>query len=797
MMPSASPPVETPPAPRVAVRTLCDFAARHGDLDLRHTPGPTAAQGVAGHALVTGRRGPGYAREVTLHGVCEGLWLHGRADGVDTAARRVEEIKTHRGDPARLSDHARQRHWAQARVYGWLLAAQHGWDAVVVALVYLNIDTGTETVLEETRPAAELAETAAALCRRYRDWAAQETAHRAARDAALRTLAFPFPAFRDGQRALAEAVFRTQRAGRHLLAQAPTGIGKTAATLFAALRALPEAGGDQLLYLTARTTGRAPALAALRRLDARPLRVVERVARDKACEHPDAACHGESCPLARGFYDRLHEARAAAAQRGWLDADSLRAIAREHRVCPYFLGQEMHAWADVVVADVNHYFDAHAQAWALAQAREWRLHLLIDEAHNLVERARRMHSATLEPARFLALRRTAPAGLRRGMDRLHRAWGALARDLRAPWQPLDAPPPALLQALRAHVGELSDALGGAAGDTVGHTADQAAGPASPGSAATAAWQDWLFEALAFLRVADDFGPHAAADLEARPGRGGRPAIALRNLLPAPLLAPRWTGAHSATLFSATLAPMDHAATLLGLPPDAARTDIGSPFSADQLRVRIAPLSTRWADRARTRDALVDLIATELRRSPGNYLAFFSSFDYLQQVADALQRANPDIPLWQQSRHDDEAARAAFLARFTPDGHGVGFAVLGGAFGEGIDLPGRRLVGAFVATLGLPAVNPINERLRERLHALCGHGFEHTYLYPGLHKAVQAAGRVIRTPEDRGTVWLIDDRYARPAVRALLPAWWRVEGPGQHLADEPPATPPVKPPNPGG
>jgi Rad3-related DNA helicase len=161
------------------------------------------------------------------------------------------------------------------------------------------------------------------------------------------------------------------------------------------------------------------------------------------------------------------------------------------------------------------------------------------------------------------------------------------------------------------------------------------------------------------------------------------------------------------------------------------------------------------------------------RQPGNYLAFFSSFDYMEKVADLFAARHPDVPLWRQERRMDEAARDAFLARFREGGEGVGFAVLGGSFGEGIDLPGDRLIGAFIATLGLPQINPVNEQIKARMEAAFGAGYDYTYLYPGLQKVVQAAGRVIRTTSDRGTVHLIDDRFGRPEVQALLPAWWQL------------------------
>jgi DNA excision repair protein ERCC-2 len=185
------------------------------------------------------------------------------------------------------------------------------------------------------------------------------------------------------------------------------------------------------------------------------------------------------------------------------------------------------------------------------------------------------------------------------------------------------------------------------------------------------------------------------------------------------------------------------------------------------------ISTRFQHRARSAAPIAELIARQYREAPGNYLAFFSSFDYLEQVAQAFAEQHPGVPAFSQSRRMDEAERTAFLARFASDSCGIGFAVLGGSFGEGIDLPGKRLIGAFIATLGLPQMNPVNEQVRQRMETTFGAGYDYTYLYPGIQKVVQAAGRVIRTASDKGVVYLIDDRFAQPEVRALLPSWWEI------------------------
>ena len=300
---------------------------------------------------------------------------------------------------------------------------------------------------------------------------------------------------------------------------------------------------------------------------------------------------------------------------------------------------------------------------------------------------------------------------------------------------------------------------------------------------------FYFDAMHFVRIAERFGPHslfdvsdasdvskASASMSAlTSGSGKSTRLCVRNIVPATHLKARFERAHSVALFSATLTPADFYADMLGLPDTTVRLEVASPFDASQLDVRaIADISTRYRHRERSVRQVVDVIAAQYRRNQGNYLSFFSSFDYLDTVAAALCALHPDIPVQRQVRSMTEADAQAFLAGFTETSRGIGFAVLGGSFGEGIDLAGGRLIGAFIATLGLPQVNPVNEQVRTRMDELFGAGYDYTYLYPGLQKVVQAAGRVIRSQNDRGTLYLIDDRFARAEIRALLPSWWRVQ-----------------------
>ncbi|MBC7717347.1 MAG: ATP-dependent DNA helicase [Pseudorhodobacter sp.] len=761
---------------RVAVRTLCEFTAKQGDLDLRFTPSATALEGVVGQNVVVARRGPGYLAELSLSGEFENLTVRGRADGYDADANRLEEIKAFRGDLNAMPDNRRHLHWAQVKVYGALLCTERGLKEVHLALVYFDVGNQEETVLTELFSTADLQAFFQDQCRRFAAWAAQEQAHRVARDEALRALKFPHAEFRAGQRPLSEAVFKAASSGRCLLAQAPTGIGKTVGTLFPLLKAAATQGLDKVFYLAAKTPGRGLALDALNTLRSSapdmPLRILELVARDKACEHPDKACHGESCPLAQGFYDRLPLARLEALTVPQMDKAALRAVALQHQICPYYLAQEMVRWSDVVVGDYNYYFDLNAMLYGMTLASQWRVGLLVDEAHNLIERARGMYSAELARSQLSAARSSAPSAIKASLNRLLRTWVELENQQTQNYTVCKELPVNFMGALSNVNAAFAEHL--------------AAHPEGTPAALLGVY----FDTLHFSRMCDSYAEHSLFDIsliatgdiaDIEPTDS---VLCVRNIVPAPFLKARFQAAHTATLFSATLSPTAYHLDLMGLPEDTVCVDVASPFSASQLKVQThRHMSTRYKDRGVSVQPIVDLMARQFAQAPGNYLAFFSSFDYLQKVARALQAQHPDTPTWAQSRAMLEAEREQFLARFTPHSRGIAFAVLGGAFAEGIDLPGRRLIGAFIATLGLPQVNPVNEQIKDRMQALFGQpgepdkaqGQNYTYLYPGLQKVVQAAGRVIRTTSDQGVLHLMDDRFARAEVKALLPAWWRVDG----------------------
>jgi Rad3-related DNA helicase len=382
-----------------------------------------------------------------------------------------------------------------------------------------------------------------------------------------------------------------------------------------------------------------------------------------------------------------------------------------------------------------------------------------------------MYSAELTLKALQAAARIAPGSLQGPLDSLLQSTQDLVQAQAGSYAVLDAVPDTTTQALQAAVAALHE-----------HFQERplAVGPLL----------DFHFELQRFERLVEALSDHSLLDVQTLAAVAGKPLmgpaadavdgpaatdarLSVRNVAPAIFLRQRFAALHSITLFSATLAPPDYAIRLLGLPPNTTWLDVPPAFAPEHLTVRVAAgISTRYADRDRSLRPLVTVITDQFDAHPGNYLAFFSSFEYLDKAATRLALLRPDIRQWRQDRRMGAEARQGFLERFAPEGRGIGFAVLGGVFAEGVDLPGSMLIGAFIATLGLPPVSAMQAQMQARLEKLFGADQGYADLVPAMQRVVQAAGRVLRTPEDRGWLWLLDGRYLRADVAALLPAWWR-------------------------
>jgi DNA excision repair protein ERCC-2 len=746
----------------VSVRTLCEFAARQGCLDNRYTPTPSAEDGRAAHATVQQRRNGNYQAEYALSGSFAGVDLRGRADGYREQHTHgipwLEEIKSHRGRLEKLNQHRRALHWAQLKVYGALLCQRDGLSKVQLNLCYVDIDNDTEHDLTDIFDADSLLDFAVNLCEAYFDWHTQEGRHREKRDEGLLNLNFCYAEFRSGQRALAEDAYKTVALAKIALIEAPTGLGKTLGVLYPHLNAMARHNIDRLYLLSNQNTGKTLWQDALAQLSVQDhIRMVQLDAKQNACDHPDLACHGESCPLARGFFDKLPAARQDAASSQWLDSTTLAAIAAKHDLCRYYLAQEMARWSDIIIADINHLLDQQALLYALQQQNNWRVSVCIDEAHNTIERARGMFSAQLDEIQLLQYAKRAPVALKTSINQLKKAWRQLLKGVTADKPTyLEAPPDTLIQACRKFASQAVDYIVDNPGD--------------------GELQELMFACLGFAKLADSFGDHSLIKLQTATSSGTRYLrgnIAIQNIDPSEHIRRRWEFCHSVLLFSATLQPFEYYCDLLGIAGAVTRA-ISSPFSRQQLELRIVTdIDTRFQYRQHSAASIASRIAWQYLRKPGNYLIYTPSFAYQALLINALENLSTPLPIIQQTRSMNDPERQRFITQFKQQRGLIGLATMGGIFGEGIDLPGEELSGVYVVSLGLPPFDDYHQRVAEHLSARYGaqNGYRYTYLYPAMRKVIQAAGRLLRSQEDQGLIELIDPRFEQAEIKSLLPVWW--------------------------
>ena len=748
----------------ITVRDLVAFCHRAGDIDHRFTLSPTGVQGVAGHQQVYRRRGETYRSEYPVS-YCHSqaglqLNLRGRADGYDPAAGLVEEIKTCRIRPALIPDTVSRMHLAQARLYAALIAIAQDLARLEVRLTWFNIDSGEETPLSQDYSRQELEEFLAASLARFSGWLGSLAELRLQRDASLQALAFPHGEFRPGQREIAELVYKCVDQGGELLLEAPTGIGKTAAVLYPALKALATGKHDRIAYVTAKTVGRRTAEETLDTFRRAGLGLValSLTAKERICFSPGKACHGDDCRFARGYYDRLPQALDAAIHSSALHQADIELLAREHDVCPYQLGLDLLPWVDLVIADLHYVYSLTATLGAIMQLDGRRWTVLLDEAHNLPERARRMYRAGLAKADLMALRRDAPKGLGAALDRINRVLLDLQRQQ---WQEPDYDSRAEIPADLQRV--LADFIA-SAGELLAQ--DPAVLHRQP------RLLDFYFGVLQFLRLADHWGDDFRFELTRGEGRQSLQLI-LNCLDPARLLRERQVLLHSMTAFSATLSPPDWTRKALGLSAEAVFRREASPFEQGQLEVFLATgVDTRYSRRAQSLPLLAATVLDWLRREPGNCIVYFPSYRYLQDCLAQMRTLGLDAVrpgLWVQQRED--AGRDQLLQLLEERRDVAALCILGGVFGEGIDLPGDQLSSVVIVGVGLPQFNRDTEQLRTWYQQLYGAGFDYAYLFPGMQKVDQALGRVIRSSTDRGRALLIDSRYAERQYRDLLPPWW--------------------------
>ena len=768
------------PIIRISVRNLVEFILRSGDIDNRIAGMDKDAMLMGGkiHRKIQRQMGAGYHAEVSLkHEIlCRGfiLSVEGRADGIMETADGivVDEIKGIYKELEFLKEPV-PVHLAQAMCYAYIYANQQGLSDIGVQMTYCNLETEEIKRFQNVYPYEELERWFLELAGQYEKWARYQISWRKKRNASIKKIEFPFP-YREGQRDLTVSVYRTILRKKKLFIQAPTGVGKTMATVFPAVKAMGEELGEKIFYLTARTITRTVAWQAFDTLKEQALRmkVLVLTAKEKICFCEEADCNPEKCPYAKGHYDRVNDAvYELLTASDEMSREILEEHARKWKVCPFEMSLDVSTWVDAVICDYNYVFDPNAHLKRFfGESVKGDYLFLIDEAHNLVDRGREMYSASVCKEEVLKVKRLVKMSdpkLVRRLEECNKQMLALKRECEE-YQILNSVGHIYLK-LIALMGELEQYL------------EECTDPEVRKEVLDFYFQVRMFVNI-YERVDENYLIYSELD-----GKGHF-WIRLFCVNPSACLQEFLEKGNSAVFFSATLLPIHYYKNLLSTSKEDYAVYARSPFDVRRRLLLVGnDVSSKYTSRGEEMyRRYARYLLCMVRAKAGNYMAFFPSYRFMEEVYEAFE-----IPLAEQriageleeidyilqSQYMSEEAREIFLENFEEEREGslIGFCVMGGIFSEGIDLSRDRLIGAAIVGTGLPQVCRERELLKDYFQKQGIRGFDYAYLYPGMNKVLQSAGRVIRTDRDCGVILLLDERFRDYRYQEIFPREWKDYG----------------------
>ena len=754
---------------RISVRNLVEFIFRSGDIDNRIGKGAqkeAMQEGSRMHRKIQGRMGMEYRAEVPLKLEVPQeqyvLALEGRADGIITNADgvTVDEIKCMYTDVTRFEEPIFV-HKAQAMCYAYIYALQNGLDQISVQLTYCDLDTEEICRFEEAFSFFWLERWFQDMMEAYRKWTDFQFAWRKIRQTSIQTLEFPFP-YREGQYKLVGDVYRTIHRKKILFIQAPTGTGKTISTLFPAIRAVGENLGDKIFYLTAKTITRTVAKDTCDLLKAKGYRgkVIVLTAKEKMCPCEEMDCNPSNCLRAKGHYDRVNDAvYDLITTEEDFTRERMLAQAEKYQVCPFEMSLDASLYADIIICDYNYVFDPNVYLKRFFSEEEKGDYIfLVDEAHNLVERGREMYSAVLVKEEILTVKK-----LVRGKDRKLEAALEKCNRQMLEWK-RECETYTIYESIGAFAFSLMRLM------SLLDIFLQSRGEMPERKEVTEFYLNLRHFMNMFERVDENYVLYSDFD------ETDRFCLHLYCVNPSVNLQECLERGKSTIFFSATLLPVNYYKNLLSSKKDNYAVYADSAFREEQRLLFIgrdvSSLYTRRTLGEFHRIALY--IQQVLRAKKGNYLIFFPSYRFMEDVYEQFLAVNEqEADCMMQSGNMNEADREEFIQEFSnPRGKSLAaFCVLGGIFSEGIDLKEDLLIGVLIVGTGLPQICNQREILKEYYQEENGQGFDYAYQYPGMNKVLQAAGRVIRTASDRGIIGLLDDRFLRIDYRLLFPREW--------------------------
>lgn len=773
---------------RISVRNLVEFILREGDIDNRHGQSVSPEAMLAGsrmHRKIQKRKGSDYHAEVPLKLVLKeeyyDLILEGRADGIqiltegekpdysvsfqnieleDSAKVIIDEIK---GIYMKL-DHLLAPvgvHLAQAKCYAYIYALQHDLKRIGVQMTYVNLDTEEMKYFSEEYTFEALEGWFDNLIASYRKWSDFQYAWKKLRQESIQKLQFPF-AYRKGQKELAAGVYRTIQRKKNLFIQAPTGVGKTITTVFPAVKAVGEGLGDRIFYLTAKTVTGTVAWETFDQLRRQgyQAKLIQITAKEKMCLCAEMECNPVHCPYAKGHYDRVNDAVFGLLQKeDFFTREVLLEQAREYQVCPFEMSLDVASWVDDIICDYNYVFDPNVYLKRFfAEGIRGDYIFLIDEAHNLVERSREMYSATLRKEDFLSVRKI----MKRYQPKLDKDFNKCNRIL------LDYKRECENYKVYQDIGSFIFTLMNLASGLDEFLQRSTEFPERKEVS------EFYFAVRNFLNMYERVDEHYVIYGE-HTAEGGF-LLKLYCVDPSLNLQECIDKGNAAIFFSATFLPIRYYKSLLSTKQDNYAVYAETAFTEDQSLLLLGrDVSSRYTRRNQDEyRRIAEYIRKTGQAQKGNYMVFFPSYKMMQEVYEVFEGLNcGEMETCMQVSGMKEEEREAFLGQFAAEHERsfLAFCVMGGIFGEGIDLKNEQLIGAVVVGTGLPQISNEREILMHYYDERSGEGFDYAYRYPGMNKVLQAAGRVIRTVDDRGVILLLDDRFTRREYESLFPKEW--------------------------
>ena len=749
---------------KVSIRNLVEFIMRSGSIDNRYVGSIKAVEGIKGHQKVQSSYGDNYSSEVPLKYIFSydniEIEVEGRADGILIEEDNVviDEIKTTTRELLMIDENFNPLHWAQAKCYGFIYCNDNNLDSIDIQITYYNIESTNTRILRKTYSFKELKEFFLKLMDDYKYWCYEEVNWIEKRNKSIQELKFPFENYRRGQRELAVRVYKSIEDNINCFAQAPTGIGKTISTLFPSIKAMGEGHTSKIFYLTAKTITREVAedtISLIKEQDLN-LRSVTLTAKEKICNMDKVECNPEYCPYARGYFDRINSAlKEILTKYNDYSKESIKKMSKEFKLCPFELSLELTNLSDVIICDYNYIFDPSVYLKRFFDVKKTDYTFLIDEAHNLVDRAREMYSSTIYEEKILTAKKS--------ISKKHRGLLNSIKDILNYFKNesenfinsnsfVEEEEPKDLYILLMNFLKFGD-------EYLSNSLEK-----------NDEFLELYFDIYEFILISEIYDKNYVT-LYKRDFTGIN--IKLYCVNPSKVIQEKMKKAKSNILFSATLIPMNYFKDMYGFQEHDHSVNLRSPFDINNRLIMIGDnISTTYTKRNETCDKIISYIVNCIEGKVGNYMVFFPSYKYMNMVSDKMKEQHANINLLVQDNDMTEDEKEEFLNVFNEESKitNVGFCVLGGHFSEGIDLTNDKLIGVIIVGVGMPQICIDRDIIKEHLNEH-NNGFDYAYVYPGVIKVLQAAGRCIRTHEDRGVILLIDSRYSQKKYLDLLPRDW--------------------------